>query len=183
MTNIIVVFPKIDNAKSIKNLLVRNGFHVVGVCTTGTQAISQADGLNGGIVICSYKMIDMLYSELHDYLPFGFEMLMLASRQYLNECREHDIMCLEMPLKVQDLLSTVGMMAENIERRKKKQRLQPKERNQEEKEVIKEAKDLLMERNHMTEEEAHRYIQKNSMDSGTNMVETAQMILSMMKMS
>ncbi|MCH5270162.1 MAG: ANTAR domain-containing protein [Lachnospiraceae bacterium] len=183
MTNIIVVFPKIEDTKSMKNLLVRNGFHVVGVCTTGTQAISQADGLNGGIVICSYKMVDMLYSELHDYLPFGFEMLMLASRQYLNECQNHDIMCLEMPLKVPDFLSTVGMMAENMERRKKKQRLQPKERNREEKELIKEAKGLLMERNHMTEEEAHRYIQKNSMDSGTNMVETAQMILSMMKMS
>lgn len=183
MTNIIVVFPKIENAKSMKNLLVRNGFHVGGVCTTGTQAISQADGLNGGIVICSYKMVDMLYSELHDYLPFGFEMLMLASRQYLNECQNHDIICLEMPLKVQDFLSTVGMMAENMERHKKKQRLQPKERNPEEKELIKEAKGLLMERNHMTEEEAHRYIQKNSMDSGTNMVETAQMILSMMKMS
>ena len=36
---------------------------------------------------------------------------------------------------------------------------------------------VLMERNHMTEEEAFRYIQKSSMDSGTNMVETAQMIL------
>ena len=30
-----------------------------------------------------------------------------------------------------------------------------------------------MERNQMTEEEAHHYIQKISMDSGTNMVETA----------
>ena len=34
--------------------------------------------------------------------------------------------------------------------------------------------------NHMTEEEAHRYLQKTSMDSGTNLVETAQMVLSMM---
>jgi AmiR/NasT family two-component response regulator len=32
----------------------------------------------------------------------------------------------------------------------------------------------------MTEEEAHRYLQKTSMDSGTNLVETAQMVLSMM---
>ena len=32
----------------------------------------------------------------------------------------------------------------------------------------------------MTEEEAHRYIQKSSMDSGTGMTETAQMILSIM---
>lgn len=38
-----------------------------------------------------------------------------------------------------------------------------------------------MNRNHMTEEEAHRYIQKCSMDSGTNMAETAQMVLTMMK--
>ena len=37
-----------------------------------------------------------------------------------------------------------------------------------------------MARNNMTEEEAHRYIQKCSMDSGTNMVETAQMVLSIM---
>ena len=29
----------------------------------------------------------------------------------------------------------------------------------------------------MTETEAHRYIQKCSMDSGTNMVETAQMVM------
>ena len=34
-----------------------------------------------------------------------------------------------------------------------------------------------MDRNHITEEEAHHYIQKISMDSGTNMVETAEMIL------
>ena len=44
----------------------------------------------------------------------------------------------------------------------------------------KDAKELLMVRNHMTEEEAHRYLQKTSMDSGTNLVETAQMVLSMM---
>ena len=30
------------------------------------------------------------------------------------------------------------------------------------------------------EEEAHRYIQKSSMDNGTNMVETAQMILTLL---
>ena len=41
------------------------------------------------------------------------------------------------------------------------------------------AKRVLMELNNMTEQEAYRYIQKCSMDSGTNMVETAQMILLM----
>ena len=46
MTNIIVVLPKLEEAKGVKNILVRSGFQVTGICTTGTQAISQADGLN-----------------------------------------------------------------------------------------------------------------------------------------
>ena len=50
----------------------------------------------------------------------------------------------------------------------------------EEKELILKAKALLMDRNTMTEPEAYRYIQKCSMDSGTNIVETAEMVLSIM---
>ena len=94
---------------------------------------------------------------------------------------DKEIMCLSMPLKVHDLINTVDMMIQTIERRKRKQRLKPRERNPEEVALIKQAKEILMNRNHMTEEEAHRYIQKCSMDSGTNMVETAQMVLTMMK--
>ena len=63
MTNIIVVLPKLEEAKGVKSILVRSGFQVTGICTTGTQAISQADGLNDGIVICSYKLADMIYTE------------------------------------------------------------------------------------------------------------------------
>lgn len=57
--------------------------------------------------------------------------------------------------------------------------MKPLERSREEQELIKQAKELLMDRNHMTETDAHRYLQKCSMDSGTNMVETAQMIMSL----
>ena len=66
-----------------------------------------------------------------------------------------------------------------MERIAKKAR-KPKRRSEREENYIKNAKALLMERNHLTEEEAHRYIQKSSMDSGTNMVETAEMVLSIM---
>lgn len=49
--------------------------------------------------------------------------------------------------------------------------------HEKDKKVIEEAKAMLMARNHMTEEEAHRYIQKCSMEGGNNMVETAKMLL------
>lgn len=181
MTNLIVAFPKMEEARSLKSLLVRNGFHVIGVCTSGTQAISQADELGGGIIISSYKLTDMLYSQLHELLPGSFDMLLLASERYLDECRGSDIICVGMPLKVQDLINTVSMMVENHEHRKRRQKSKPKERNEREYSLICEAKTLLMERNKMTEEEAHRYIQKCSMNNCTSMVETSQMILAMMK--
>lgn len=181
MTNIIVVLPKLEDAKNIKNILVRGGFQVTGICTTGAQTISQADGLNDGIIICSYKLMDMVYSELRECLPQGFEMLLMASQRLITECYGNDVVCLSMPLKVNDLINTVGMLTEGIERRRRKRRQTPRVRSEKEEALMKEAKELLMFRNHMTEEEAHRYLQKCSMDSGTGMVETAQMVLSMMK--
>lgn len=181
MINIIVVLPKLEDAKGVRGILVKNGFPVTAVCTTGAQALSQLDDLDDGIIICGYKMTDMIYRELHDCLPKGFEMLLLVSRHMMNECIDNDIICLSMPLKVHDLINTVDMMSQAILRRRRKAKQTPKARSAEESALIKEAKELLMNRNNMTEEEAHRYIQKCSMDSSTNMVETAQMILAMMR--
>ena len=132
MTNLIVALPKPEDAKGIKNVLVRGGFRVTGVCTTGAQVISQVDGLGDGIVICGYKLADMVYSQLRECLPPGFEMLLLASDRLLKECGGEGIVCLSMPLKVNDLISTVGMMEEGIVRRRRKARSAPKARSAEE---------------------------------------------------
>ena len=51
MINVIVAFPKIENAKSIKNILVRSGFHVDAAVTTGAQALQYANSLDGGILV------------------------------------------------------------------------------------------------------------------------------------
>ncbi len=90
-----------------------------------------------------------------------------------------DVVCLPMPLKVHDLVSTVEMMSQALTRSRKRRQQQPRQRDEGEKKLIGQAKRLLMERNGMSEEEAHRYIQKCSMDSGTNLIETAQMVISL----
>lgn len=181
MVSIVVVFPRQEDARNIRNLLMRNGYDVAGICTSGAQALQTIDGLSDGIVVCGYKFSDMLYSELSDCLPPGFEMLLVASAHVLCECRDNDIVCLELPLKVHDFVNTLEMMAGNLLRRRKRAKQRPKGRSEEEKKVISDAKKLLMERNNMTEEEAHRYIQKCSMDSGRNLLETARMVFSLMK--
>ncbi len=44
LVSIIVAFPNRDNAAKIRNLIVRGGMDVTGVCTAGAQALQYADG-------------------------------------------------------------------------------------------------------------------------------------------
>ena len=79
MADVIVVFPNKDNAINIRNILTRGGCEVIGVCTTGAQVLHYTELLDEGIVVCGYKLADMLYTELREYLPKEFEMLLVAS--------------------------------------------------------------------------------------------------------
>ncbi|MDE7476526.1 MAG: ANTAR domain-containing protein [Lachnospiraceae bacterium] len=179
MTNIIVVFARIEDAKSIKNILVKNGFQVTAVCTSGARVLSYADEFHDGIVISGYRLTDMICVEIKENLPKGFEMVVMASQRVLTDVQGSGMIGLAMPLKVHELVNTVDMLSQGIIRRKKKQKEKPKIRDEKEAAIIENAKQLLMTRNNMTEEEAHRYLQKHSMDNGTNMVETAQMLLAL----
>lgn len=181
MPSIIVVFPRMEDAKNIRNILIRNGYHVAVVCTSGAQALQAADDLDGGLVVCGYKFNDMMYAQLKECLPDGFEMLLVASRHILESCQHSEIVCLELPLRVHDMVDTIEMIYANMIRRKRKEKRAPKTRSEKDMKLIRDAKALLMERNNMTEEEAHRYMQKCSMDSGTNLVETAEMVFTLMK--
>lgn len=180
MAGMIVVFPNKDNATNIRNILVRGGCDVIGVCTTGAQALHYTELLDEGIVVCGYKMADMLYTELREYLPPEFEMLLVASPDKWQEGAIKGVVGLSMPIKVHDLLNTAEMMLQTMDRRRRRRRKEKPQRNPEQEKLIREAKELLMARNNMSEEEAHRYLQKCSMDSGTNIVETAEMVLSVM---
>ncbi|MBR6237650.1 MAG: ANTAR domain-containing protein [Lachnospiraceae bacterium] len=176
---VIVAFPRIDDAKNVKNILVRNGIKVAAVVSSGFSALSVADSLGSGVIISAYRLPDMPYFEIRECMPEGFEMLLVASKDRLNECQESDIVKLTMPFVISDLVDTVGMMTASIVRKKKNAGKIPRKRTEEEKHILDLAKGILMDRNGFTEEEAHKYIQKCSMDSGTNIVESARMVFSM----
>ena len=129
--------------------------------------VNLEDMLQNGTVI-SETMIDK---------PKSFEMLLVASQNRWEDCQDNGIVCAAMPIKVNDLVSTIEMMLQAQIRRRRKLRSQPRKRSPEEQKIIDDAKHLLMERNNMSEQEAFRYIQKCSMDSGNTMVESATMVM------
>ena len=177
MVSVIVLFPKQEIARNIRNLLVRSGFAGIGVCVTAAQVIQRMEGMEEGIVVCGYKYADMVYPELREYLSDGIQMVLIASRAHLEEeCDGENIHYLSMPLKAHSLVETMREIVSRISHNssKKKHRLKP--RTREELELLDGVKRLLMENNRISEEEAHRYIQKRSMDSGVSLIEMAKMI-------
>ena len=180
MTNIIVAFSKPEDARSIKNIIVKNGFPVVAVCSSGAQTISSLDGLHGGIIVSGYRFNDMLYTELRELVPQEFAVLLVASARRVGDALPEGVTWIPMPLMVHDLLEAIIKLDEEQSRKKRIARQKPAARSEGDRQAIAQAKELLMARNNMTESEAHRYIQKCSMDSGSSMVETAQKLISLM---
>ena len=172
MSVVVIVLPKMEDAKKIRKILMGHGFPQVFAYATASAALSEIREHESGMVISGYHLKDMYYTELADSLPPHFELVLLGSASTVSAA-DTGILSLTTPLKVYDLVNTAEMVLHQMERMAKKAR-KPKDN------YIKNAKILLMERNHLSEEEAHRYIQKSSMDNGTNMVETAQMILTLL---
>ena len=181
VSNIVIAFPKPEVAANIRKILSQSGYTVTAVCTTGAKTLESVNNLEQGILICGYRFVDMMYTEIYDYLPPEFQMLLIASRTSIDEREISNLGSLSMPMKVHELLETLEMMEGDIRRRKKRIQRQPKHRSAEDQMIIRQAKELLMVRNSFTEEEAHRYIQKRSMDNGTGLVEVSQMILSLLQ--
>lgn len=180
MNSIVIAFPRKEVSQNIKRILMQSGYHVQAVCATGAQAIVCMEELESGIVVCASRFADMMYTELYEYMPEGFQMLLIAGAAAVEDHDMDRLIRLAMPLKVHELLDTLAMMEDALRRCKKRRRCSPKVRSAEDSALIDRAKALLMERNGFTEEEAHRYLQKRSMDNGTGLAEVSQMILSLM---
>ena len=113
--NIIVAFAKSEDAQKLKSILSRGGFDGAVTCTSGVQALSAMDDLGSGVIICGYRLSDMLYSELLEDLPSYFKMIMIASTNKApTEAESDNFVYLPTPLQRADLFSTLNLMIEGV---------------------------------------------------------------------
>jgi response regulator NasT len=82
-----------------------------------------------------------------------------------------------LPIRRMDLISTVNMFLNLADPTPPAIKKKIQSGNYNEKKILMQAKNLLMGRNNLTEPQAHRLIQKKSMDTGRKMAETAMIIL------
>lgn len=173
METVIVAFEHDRTAQRVKEILEADGAVACLVCRTADQVRRASHKFLVPVVVCGYKLGDQAAQLLFDDLP-DCAMLVLARQDLLELMDQDDIFRLPTPVSKAELLASVRMLLQVGRRLERAARPQ---RSQEELALIDRAKALLMDRNGMTEEQAHRYLQKKSMDSGAKLIQTAQQVL------
>lgn len=173
MERVIVVFDSDKTTRRICEMLESAGVAECSPCRSGGEARRSAAQYDINVIISGFRLADGTGERLFEDLPEGASMLMIAPQSQLDLVSE-EIFRLPAPISRSDLVASVKMVLQMSRRLSK---LVRPRRSGEDREIIQQAKHLLMERNGLTEEQAHRLLQKKSMDSGVNLVQTARLVL------
>lgn len=173
MNHILVAFAGEKTRQRMTDIFESTGIRVSAACCSGAEVLRWTSRMSGGVVLCGYRLLDMMADELYESLPPDFSMLLLATQMELESCAHPEICKLSAPVQRSELVDSIRML---LDQGGVESAPVPK-RSAEDKLLITRAKELLMSRNCMTEEQAHRFIQKRSMDTGAKMVQTAMRIL------
>lgn len=159
-------------ADRIRAVLQSGQIFVTEVCRSGAEVLSFASIRPDAVVVCG-KMPDMTAFSLADMLPNGFDVVWLVPSGSAESGYRSNLISLQMPLNRMELLDTVRMLA-SAESEQARSR---KTRSAEEIAVLQKAKAVLMARQHLSEREAHKLLQRRAMDMGQKLLEAAQAIL------
>lgn len=170
----ILAFEREANSARLRELIESNGVADCLVCRSAAEVKRLVRKRRIGAVLCGFKLPDDSCQALYNDLPAGCSMLMLAPQTSLDLCETEDIFKLATPVRKSDLLSSVRMLLQ-LQQKIDKKRRPP--RSEEEKLLVEQAKAVLMDRHGMTEEQAHRFLQKESMDNGAKLTDTARLVL------
>ena len=174
MRQVIVAFERQSNCDRIREIIEGGGEFSCVVCRTADQVRRAVRKLRLDIVVCGFKLGEESCETLSYDLPQRCSMLMIAPQAQLELCEAEGIFKLQAPMRRSELMASVRLLAQ-LNRPGRDH--SPARRPLEERELVERAKVVLMDRHGMTEEQAHRFLQKQSMDNGARLADTARLVL------
>lgn len=163
MRNIIIAYPVRDTALKLRSMFEGEGLSVSCICALGSSALSVAQELREGVIVCPEMLSDMSAGNIAEHLPPDFDVVALTHGT------TDSIMCnliyLPLPVNREELINTVAVLASSSSGFSK--------RNKSDNAAISAAKSIIMKTMDMTEMQAHKYLQKKSMSTGKSLVALA----------
>ena len=176
MERLVIAAPE-NVAARLTGILSAAGIAPSCVCHAGAQAL-EAAGQSGALLLTTYRLPDMPGEELARRLGEAGEVLMIVPQDYAGDGDAENVMTLRNPVSQDALVQAIRALAHCLGRMEKlRLRAEKLERTLEDRKIIDRAKGRLMDTLHLSESEAHYWIQKQSMDSGRRIADVAREIL------
>ena len=174
LTRIVAAFTGEEMRRKTLCLLALEGLETAAVCTTGAEVIRTVRQMGSAAVICGFRFQDMTADAMAADLRGLAAVMVVAKASYLDLCGGENLFKLPVPASRAEFAATLGLL---LDFEKAHLRHPVSRRREEDQNLIRRAKELLMDVNRMTEEEAHRFLQKRSMERGVRMAESAQWVI------
>ena len=166
MNRLIVAFSSDTAAHRICAWLAQSGFPARTVCRTGAEVVRAVRYMGGGSVICAARLPDYTADELYDDLDGQADLLVIGKPEQLSDCENPAIRRLPLPVNRYQLAEAAEALTQAQQARA------PAKPSQQD-----HAKALLQSARGMTEPEAHRYLQRRSMEAHRKMADTARLVI------
>ena len=171
MREIIIASANAGAADRIRSILQSGQMFVNTIYASGAEVLSYASIRPDAVVVCG-KMTDMPAVTLAEMLPQNFDIVWLMPSGEPQSAFFSNMITLNMPLNRIEFINTVRMLATTENETFMRKQI----RDNEQEKILKIAKDILMERHHISEREAHKLLQRRSMETGIKLIDVARMI-------
>ena len=174
METVIVAFENAAMCQSFSDLLESTGTARCLTCRSGDEVRRLLASQTTYCVVCSPRLTDGPAEWLSEDLPPFCSLLLVGPQHVLDHCGSDQVFKLATPIRREEAVSTVRLLLQFGHRT---EGLLRSRRSVSQQETVERAKRLLMERKGLSEEEAHRLLQKRSMDTGARLIQTARRII------
>lgn len=167
MRSIIIAYPVKETAQKLRLLIEGEGFYVSHICALGSSVLSIAQELREGVVVCASVLSDMSAGSLAEHLPPDFDVIAL-SRDGIQEYMGN-LISLPLPVNRAEFIDTVAVLVSS--------RSSFTRRSSDDSEIIHNSKLIIMNNMNLTEAQAHKHLQNESMKTGKRLVDIAKEIV------
>ncbi|MFI3230660.1 MAG: ANTAR domain-containing protein [bacterium] len=167
MSNIIIAFSKDKACDVISGILKQNGIiftHTVKTSSALRQACTQ---LENAIVICNNRFMDEnIFNIIQDFHE-NFTFVVIGDYSQIDALDDDKCYKVSVPIQKEEFLSIIDLAI--YKHSEKVKDINKKNLNK--------AKDILINKLNMSEENAHKYIQQKSMNTGKNIHQICKLII------
>lgn len=184
MVRIIIALGNDSQSLKMKNLMIENGYNVVDVAKDGHECLRKARLLRPDLVILDFDLPLFTGYEVakvlnEDRICSTLLLVNDSQKSLINEHKDDwDFSCMLKPVNRSALISTILLIIKNDRKVKSLEKeIEELRDSLETRKLIEKAKGILMKAQGLSEQEAFRRIQRQSMDKAMPMKEIAKAII------